>query len=124
MIPAIDSRAMGERCSDCPPVGHSTDRTRCDECPVLRGCSTCETFGTVYCLQRGGHSAAMPEAEVLAKAAAFDPTSVDPAKVYRLALIDVGAQLLSASGQSYDYSAKQVFKRAIETVMAALHGVA
>lgn len=20
-------------CSDCPPVGHSTDKTRCDECP-------------------------------------------------------------------------------------------
>lgn len=22
-------------CSDCPPVGHSTDKTRCDDCPRL-----------------------------------------------------------------------------------------
>jgi translation initiation factor 2 gamma subunit (eIF-2gamma) len=24
---------MGERCSDCPPDGYPTDKTRCGDCP-------------------------------------------------------------------------------------------
>lgn len=26
-------KEAGETCSDCPPAGYPTDKTRCDECP-------------------------------------------------------------------------------------------
>ncbi len=26
-----------EKCSDCPPVGYPTDKTRCDSCPLRSG---------------------------------------------------------------------------------------
>lgn len=27
------AKEAGETCSDCPPAGYPTDKTRCDECP-------------------------------------------------------------------------------------------
>lgn len=29
----LPKKCHGDLCSDCPPVGYPTDRTRCDECP-------------------------------------------------------------------------------------------
>lgn len=38
LLAALDDRAQqedGETCSDCPPAGYPTDKTRCDECPRM-----------------------------------------------------------------------------------------
>lgn len=32
---AARAKSDSELCSDCPPAGYPTDKTRCDECPRL-----------------------------------------------------------------------------------------
>lgn len=34
--PQTQASAADSLCSDCPPVGYTTDKTRCDSCPFLR----------------------------------------------------------------------------------------